>query len=514
MENMFLEETFNFNKTIILDIANNHYGDVSHAFEIINEFSKLNYPDDFKIFFKLQYRNLETFIHKDSPKDSHYIKRFNSTKLSKIQLLEIAQYIKKLDDPKFKLMITPFDEDSVDWAIDSEVDLIKIASCSSNDWPLLEKASNSNIPIVASTGGLDLNSIDNLVSFFRHRAVDFSLMHCISIYPTKPEDCNLSFIYTLKKRYPKVNIGWSTHEPPKDTRLVIAAISSGAQLLERHICFPKKDKPQNSYSSNPFELQNWLDNIDITFKILGKSEFEERKNEVISIRSLSRGAYAKDDIKKGSKINSSDIYYAFPVLKESQHTSSSISFPSTALDNIKKHDSLIESINVQSPEIKPKYYLKSAIHEIKALLSIGSIHLNSTFSLELSHHKGPKNFKKIGTTIINCINREYCKKILVQLPNQLHPLHFHPRKEETFQVLFGQLEIVSDGHKYLLNEGETLTVLPGVWHCFYSEKGCIFEEVSTTHFNEDSIYKDKSIQKLKRNERKTTVDHWGRFQMD
>ena len=70
-------------------------------------------------------------------------------------------------------MITPFDEDSVDWAIESEVDLIKIASCSSNDWPLLEKASNSNIPIVASTGGLDLNSIDNLVSFFRHRAVDF-----------------------------------------------------------------------------------------------------------------------------------------------------------------------------------------------------------------------------------------------------------------------------------------------------------------------------------------------------
>ena len=129
-------------------------------------------------------------------------------------------------------------------------------------------------------------------------------MHCISIYPTKPEDCNLSFIYTLKKRYPKVNIGWSTHEPPKDTRLVIAAISSGAQLLERHICLPKKDKPQNSYSSNPFELQNWLDNVDITFKILGKSEFEERKNEVISIRSLSRGAYAKDDIEKGSKINS------------------------------------------------------------------------------------------------------------------------------------------------------------------------------------------------------------------
>ena len=513
MKNMFLEETFNFKKTIILDIANNHFGNVKHGIDIINEFSKLIYPKDFTIYFKLQYRNLETFIHPLAPKDSHYIKRFNSTKLNKKQLLEIAKHIKSLNDTKFKLMITPFDEDSVDWSLDSNVDLIKIASCSANDWPLLEKASNSNIPIVASTGGLEINEIDNLVSFFRHRAVDFSLMHCISVYPTKPEDCNLSFIKTLKKRYPKLSVGWSTHEPPKDTNLVIAAISSGAKLLERHICLPKENKPQNAYSSTPSELQSWLDSIEMTFKMIGNPEFEERNDEVKSIKSLSRGAYAKDEIKKGEIIDLSNIFYAFPVLNDDQHTSSSISLPSTALKHIKKNESLIESINIESPKVNTNFYLKNAIHEIKALLAIASIHLNSTFSLELSHHKGPKNFKKIGTTIINCINREYCKKILVQLPNQLHPLHYHPRKEETFQVLYGKLEIISDGHKYLLNEGETLTVLPGVWHCFYSADGCIFEEVSTTHFNEDSVYKDKEIQLLKREERKTIVDHWGRFQM-
>ena len=514
MKNMFLEETFNFKKTIILDIANNHFGNVEHGINIVNEFSKLSYPKNFKIFFKLQYRNLETFIHPESPKDSHYIKRFNSTKLNKKELLEIAKHIKNLDNPRFKLMITPFDEDSVDWSLESKVDLIKIASCSANDWPLLEKVSNSNIPIVASTGGLKLSSIDNLVSFFRHRAVDFSLMHCISVYPTKPENCNLSFIRTLKKRYPKLNIGWSTHEPPEDTKLVIAAISSGAELLERHICLPAEDKPQNAYSSSSSQLQEWLNSIELTFKILGNSEFEERTDEVKSIKSLSRGAYAKEDIKKGSTIDYSNIYYAFPLLNESQHTSSSISFPSIALKDIKTNESLIERFNIESPKVNPNFHLKTAIHEIKALLAMGSIHLNSTFCLELSHHKGPENFKKIGTTIINCINREYCKKILVQLPNQFHPLHYHPKKEETFQILYGKLEIISDGHKYLLNEGETLTVLPGVWHCFYSKNGCIFEEVSTTHFNEDSIYKDKTIQLLKREERKTIVDHWGRFQME
>ena len=513
MENMFLEETFNFKKIIILDIANNHFGNVSHAFDIINHFSNLNYPKDYRICFKLQYRNLNTFIHPYAPKDSHYIKRFNSTKLSKDQLLEIAKKIKSLDKEKFKLMVTPFDEDSVNWSLESKIDIIKIASCSANDWPLLEEASSLNKPIVASTGGLNLESIDNLVSFFRHRAVNFSLMHCISVYPTNPKDCNLSFINTLKKRYPELSIGWSTHEPPINTDLVISAITAGADLLERHICLPEEGKPQNAYSSTPEELQNWLHKIDNTHQILGSPNISQREEEKQSINLLSRGVYAKSNIKKGEIICQDNVYYAFPLISNNQHTSSTIKFPSYAIQNIKKNDSLIENANTKGPEINPNQYLKTAIHEIKALLAIGNIHLNSTFSLELSHHKGQKNFKKIGTTIIDCINREYCKKILIQLPNQLHPLHYHPRKEETFQILYGRLEIISDGHKYVLNEGETLTVLPGVWHCFYSKEGCIFEEVSTTHYNDDSVYKESSIQNLKREERKTVVDHWGRFQM-
>ncbi len=39
------------------------------------------------------------------------------------------------------------------------------------------------------------------------------------------------------------------------------------------------------------------------------------------------------------------------------------------------------------------------------------------------------------------------------------------------------------------------------------------EEVSTTHYNDDSFYEDKRINKLTRSERKTKVDNWGRFQI-
>ena len=113
-----------------------------------------------------------------------------------------------------------------------------------------------------------------------------------------------------------------------------------------------------------------------------------------------------------------------------------------------------------------------------------------------------KRFRKVGATIINCINREYCKKIIVMLPNQVHPPHFHKRKEETFQVLYGKLVVYLEGKKRILNTGETCLVQPGVWHSFMSNEECVFEEISTTHFNNDSFYKDKSINNLKRSQRK------------
>jgi len=509
---MELLHSFDFDKVIVLDIANNHYGSVEHALSIIEAFSSLDYPDGFRIYFKLQYRNLDTFIHVDAPSDSHYVKRFNSTKLVKDELLQIAQYIKSLPSEVFGLMITPFDEASVDWAIESKADIIKVASCSANDWPLLEYISSSNLPVLASTGGLDFSGIDNLVSFFRHKSVDFALMHCISVYPTNPEDCCLGLIPQLKSRYSDIQIGWSTHEPPSDTNVVIAAISSGASLLERHICLPSDEKPQNKYSSTPSELQAWLDAISITYNMLATPATLDRPEEKCSIKTLARGAYYKKTLRKNTIVNKSDIYYAFPVLVPSQLTASTLKFPFKLLEDVDKNSSVLPE-SVLLPDLHESFYLKEALHEVKALLSMASITLNSTFELELSHHYGKKEFSKVGTTIITCINREYCKKILVQLPGQKHPLHYHPRKEETFQVLYGKLDVISDRHTYTLDLGDTLTVLPGVWHAFGSESGCIFEEVSTTHFNNDSVYKDSRISSLTREQRKTIVDHWGRFQM-
>ena len=86
--------------------------------------------------------------------------------------------------------------------------------------------------------------------------------------------------------------------------------------------------------------------------------------------------------------------------------------------------------------------------------------------------------------IVTCINRQYAKKLVIQLPRQKHPYHFHKQKEETFQLLDGDLEIVKDGARTSMRAGDTFLVEPSEWHKFHTLDGCVFEEISTTHLQQ------------------------------
>ena len=148
--------------------------------------------------------------------------------------------------------------------------------------------------------------------------------------------------------------------------------------------------------------------------------------------------------------------------------------------------------------------VRSAIHDAKGMLYEAGIALGEDYEVELSHHYGMKHFRQHGAIIINIINREYCKKYIIVLPGQTHPTHAHKVKEETFQVLYGELDVImEDGEVKRLKPGDIQTVLRGEYHSFASKGGAIFEEVSTQHMKSDSYYKDPEVSKLDPIERKT-----------
>lgn len=501
---------FNFENLFVLDLANNHQGDLGHGKNIINEMSNVVNKHKVRAAIKFQYRELKTFIHPDHYINSNqkHILRFKDTELDIEQYNILFNEVKKNN---LLTMCTPFDESSVEQVKQMQFDIIKVASCSAKDWPLLEKIAETNLPVIFSTGGLETTDIDNLVSFFDHRNCDFAIMHCVSLYPIPNDEFYLNQIDFLRKRYPKKIVGWSTHEDPDDMMPVSIAIGKGALMFERHVGKKTKDIQLNSYSSTADQIEKWIINSKKAYTLCGGLSRKVNKTELSSIDSLKRGVFANKNLKSGDKIKHEDIYFAMP-FTEGQLVSGNFR-NDIVLQNDITCNGIINIKDIIIPHDEDFLIIKRSIHEVKAMLSEAKIILNSEFEVEYSHHYGVKNFKKTGVVIINVINREYCKKILVQLPGQMHPSHHHKLKEETFQVLSGSLNVWIDGREKILFPGDVCLVLPGVWHSFTSKTGCIFEEISTTHFNNDSVYRDKKINDLKRDERKTKVNHWGRYEL-
>ncbi len=498
-------KNFNFEDLFIFDLANNHQGDVKHALNVIKEVGNVVKKKEVRGVFKFQFRQLDTFIHPDFKKrdDVKHIPRFLSTALQTKDYSKLAEAVKKQG---MITMSTPFDEESVDIIKQLNLDIIKVASCSAFDWPLLKKIADANKPVIVSTAGLNLNKIDMIVSFFETKGVDFALMHCVAIYPTPTEMLNLNQITLFKERYPNISVGFSTHEEPSDCDFIKIAYAKGARLFERHVGLNTKKYELNTYSSTPDHLDKWISAYLKTVSICGGEERSPASlDEIASLNSLKRGVYAKKIIKKGDLLTSENVFYAMP-LQEGQLASDNW------IDGIisnKDYDvnTIIgkEYSNHQMPESEVIYQL---MLQVKAMLNQARIFIGMGSSVELSHHYGLEHIREFGAIIIDCINRSYCKKLIVLLPRQKHPYHFHKKKEETFQLLYGDMEVELNGHKKKLEKGETFLVKRNEWHKFHSLDGAIFEEISTTHYNDDSFYEDEKIAEISREKRKTSIPNW------
>lgn len=495
----------------ICDLANNHYGDISHAMKIIDELAYVSSQTDEKISVKFQFRDLDSYLHKEykTRRDLKYIDRFLSTKLEKVDFKVLTDYIKSKG---LITMATPFDEESVEWCHELGIEIIKIASASSNDYPLIEKIARARKPVVASTAGLRIEEIDNLVFKLLDRVPNLTVMHCVALYPCAEEMLNLNQINYLKKRYPQIGIGFSTHESPETQIPVSIATSLGAVALERHVGIKTNKYPLNSYSSEPSQILEWIKTSERVRKALGPknrapSDIKERE----TLNDLKRGIYAKRKIQEGEEILQSNVYFAFPLLwQQNQFHAGMMESDLIATREIDA-DEIIGSDNASYNPKKDNEIVKSVILQARGLLANAGVEINPEAHIELSHHYGLERFREFGTILITCYNDEYAKKLVVQLPRQKHPYHFHREKQETFQLLWGDMELTVNGNDYLLKPGELVTVKRGEWHKFHSLHGAVVEEISSRAIPGDSHYEDETIAKLKLEERKTHVANWTRL---
>lgn len=473
----------------IFEMANNHQGDVEHGKKIIRAMEKVAEPyrDDFNFAVKFQYRNLDTFIRPDykDRTDVKNIKRFQETRLSQEEFLELKREVESCN---FFTVCTPFDEISAQRIAEQNYDAIKIASCSFTDWALVEAIALTKLPVIASTAGASLEDINKIVQFFHHRNIPLSLMHCVAEYPTPNNRLELNQITLLQQKYPNVRIGFSTHEQPSELDSVKLAVAKGAKIFERHVGVSTDTISLNKYSSTPDEISLWLDAAKKAFIMCGISDkrYTSSQKEQDDLAALQRGVFARNNLDAKSDLNSADTYLAFPCETGQLLAKHMSKYAKITLKKNVAENKPIAFEDVDITDNLPR--VQSIVHKLMYILKKGHIVIPVDSSCEISHHYGIDRYEEVGMTLIDCVNRAYCKKFLILLPNQKHPTHFHKKKEETFIVLYGVLNVICDGKTVTLKQGESLTMPPSMRHSFYSETGCVFEELSTTHYKGDSYY--------------------------
>ncbi len=492
---------------VVLEMANNHMGDVEHGLKIIRDFKEITagFPYDFA--FKFQYRQLETFIHPryEGNMDIKYIKRFSETELSEEQFITLKNEATKLG---FRTICTPFDNESVEKVVNHGYDFIKVASCSFTDWPLLEEIVKYDKPIIASTAGATYEEIDNVVLFLSNRKKDFAIMHCVAEYPTKQENQQLNQMAAIKKRHENLTIGFSTHEDPTNVENVFMAVAMGARIFEKHVGVPTNKYKINNYSATPEQFRDWLQAMTRAFEALGTVDATIRpvtEDARASLHALRRGVFAKTDLKAGDVMTTENALYAIPTIENQVVANDCSKYSEIKLTaDVKADEPIIVGLNAKMTDKREQ--VMNIMSRVRSLVKESGIHIPKKISTELSHHFGLANFEKVGCTILNVINREYCKKIIVCLPNQEHPEQYHERKEEAFHLIYGELDLVLNGVSRAVKPGEIVVVERGTRHAFSSKGGAVVEEISSTHIKDDSYYTDPNIAKNKN--RKTHLNYW------
>jgi sialic acid synthase SpsE/quercetin dioxygenase-like cupin family protein len=489
----------------IFEMANNHMGDVAHGMRIVRELREACAGFDFRFAVKLQYRSLPELIHTDfrGRTDLRFIKRFMETALSWDDYRRLKDAIA---EGGFLSICTPFDEASVDRVVEHGFDYLKVASCSLTDWPLAEKIATTDLPLILSTAGEPFEEIDRIVSFYQHRQKRIALMHCVGEYPTADANLQLNQIDLLQRRYAGVEVGYSTHEPPGQLDAVKIAIAKGATLFEKHAGVPTPGHHLNAYSATPPQIRLWLEAARTAIAMAGveESRHDFSKSERATLGELQRGAFATGPVAAGTVIRDADVFFALPASpgqlvandfsKYTQYRATRDYAPNGAI----WHDGVTAT--------DTRSLVHGIVRDVKALLKVSHAVVPTQLELEISHHHGLENFRSVGSGMITVINREYCKRLVIMLPGQRHPEHWHTQKDETFHLLHGEIELVLGGERRRCVKNDVIVISRGVKHEFRSATGAVIEEISSTHTNDDSEYSEAAIGKNA--ERKTYVTNW------
>lgn len=190
-------------------------------------------------------------------------------------------------------------------------DYLKVASRDLTNLPLLDALAETKIPIIVSTGMAGKQELDEAIEVITRHHSDLSILHCVSEYPTRPQNVNLNTIKYLLKNYSEYTIGFSDHTI--GIAAPVAAVAMGARMIEKHITIDRRMKGTDQAGSlGPDGINRMVRDIRMLEMSFGVEDIFIEEGTQSAREKLERSIATKRAIQKGEVITENDVHMLSP----------------------------------------------------------------------------------------------------------------------------------------------------------------------------------------------------------
>ena len=202
---------------------------------------------------------------------------------------------------------TAFDRASADFLVEHlALPALKVPSGELTNHSFIDYLARKGPPLLLSTGMANLAEVSaafEVVSAAGGRVA--AVFHCVTNYPTAPEDCNLRAMNTMRAAF-GVPTGWSDHT--EGIEITLAAVAAGAEILEKHFTLDRTlDGPDHAASLEPHELSSLVRNIKVVHDALGDGVKRPRPAELPLTVAARRSLHTTRALPVGHRLSHADV---------------------------------------------------------------------------------------------------------------------------------------------------------------------------------------------------------------
>ena len=254
---------------VIAEIGVNHDGSMARAMELVEVAAQCRADA-----VKLQVFRADSLMHHSGHFATYQSARCMESDptemLRKYELSpgDLESVVEAIRDRGMLPLATPFSISDVAVLGAMNLPAVKIASPDLVNRPLLLRAAQLQRPLLLSTGAATMEEVEQAVGWLQNWSVPFSLLHCVSSYPTPNHDANLCWIGELARRF-EVPIGYSDHT----TELLSGAlaVAHGACMVEKHLTHDRNAPgPDHAASADPKQFAEYVRGIRTADRLRGK----------------------------------------------------------------------------------------------------------------------------------------------------------------------------------------------------------------------------------------------------